>query len=251
MAAIDVNGARYHLADDGRLQNVQDWDEAVAVALAEKEGVSLSAAHWEVIHFLREYYLEYNIVPVMNLFQKAFADRFDGGKADEVYLNRLFPGTVSIQASRIAGLPTPHTASLLGNRGGRVRQVKRDDAGAQSPADLGTVVEAVEFEGNTIHLTQSGNLVEREVWNERLAEFLAQRQGIELTEEHWEVVRFIRAFYEEFAIAPMIRLLVRHMRDSMDAAKYSKEYLYQLFPGGPARQGSLIAGLAEPPGCID
>ncbi len=251
MAAIDVNGARYHLADDGRLQNVQDWNEAVAEALAEKEGLSLTHAHWEVINFLREYYDEYNIVPVMNLFQKAFADRFDRVKADVVYLNKLFPGTVPIQASRIAGLPTPHTASLLGDRGGRARPVTDDASSAVAAADVGSVVEAVEFEGQTIHLTKNGNLVERDVWNERLAEFLAQRQGITLTEEHWEVVRFIREFYEEFAIAPMIRLLVRHMRESLDAAKCNKEYLYRLFPGGPARQGSVIAGLAEPPGCID
>ena len=102
------------------------------------------------------------------------------------------------------------------------------------------------------HLTPSGNLVERDAWNENLADYLAQTQGIELTDDHWEIINFIRGFYNEYAIAPMVKLLVKHLRQSgMDPAKCTKAYLYELFPGGPARQGSLIGGLAEPPGCID
>jgi tRNA 2-thiouridine synthesizing protein E len=61
----------------------------------------------------------------------------------------------------------------------------------------------------------------------------------------------MRQFYFKYGITPMVRLLMKNMRDELGASKGSNEYLYKLFPGGPSRQGSRIAGLPEPQGCID
>ncbi len=245
MSALNINGIEYPLTEEGRLESTDNWNKDVAIALADKEGITLTEPHWEIVCFLRNYYQQYGLVPASKLFKKAFSHEFSADKTDDAYLNNLFPGGISQQASRIAGLPSPLVDEFVTNNKPR----KAVMTGSASVSDL---MHAFEFEGQTYHLTPSGNLVEREAWNEKLAGYLAETQGITLKAEHWEIINFIRGFYAEYAIAPMIKLLIKHLRQSgMDPAKCSKAYLYELFPGGPARQGSLIGGLAEPPGCID
>ncbi|MDH5765510.1 MAG: TusE/DsrC/DsvC family sulfur relay protein [Gammaproteobacteria bacterium] len=100
-------------------------------------------------------------------------------------------------------------------------------------------------------MTKQGNLIERYAWSEAMAEFLAGKEGIALTDDHWEVINFIRGFYNEYLISPMIKLMIRHMQETMSDEKSNKDYLYQLFPEGPAKQGARIAGLPHPVGCID
>ena len=84
-----------------------------------------------------------------------------------------------------------------------------------------------------------------------MAEALAQKEGIRLTPEHWELIRYLRQFYFSYGISPMVKLLMRHLAQEVGGEKSSREHLYRLFPGGPSRQGSRIAGLPEPQGCID
>lgn len=245
MNALHINGVDYPLTEEGRLQSSASWNRDVATALADKEGLQLTEAHWEVIEFLRNYYQQYHIVPAHKLFSKAFAQQHGADKAERAYLAKLFPDGVEVQASRIAGLPTPLVDELVAGK-------RNSSKPADSSAPVSQLMREFEFEGQMYHLTPAGNLVERDAWNEAMAEYLAGTQGIELTEDHWEIIRFIRNFYAEYAIAPMVKLLIKHLRQSgMDPAKCSRDYLYQLFPGGPAKQGSLIGGLAEPPGCMD
>lgn len=245
MNALMIDGVEYPLTDEGRLESTENWNKDVAIALAEQEGITLTEPHWEVVCFLRNYYQQYRIVPASKLFKKAFANEFSAEKTDDAYLQNLFPGGISQQASRIAGLPTPLVDEFVASEKPRSEPVSASSA-------VSNLMHAFEFEGKVYHLTPSGNLVERDAWNENLAVYLAGTQGIELTDDHWEIINFIRGFYNEYAIAPMIKLLIKHLRQSgMDPAKCSKAYLYELFPGGPAKQGSLIGGLAEPPGCMD
>ena len=71
-----------------------------------------------------------------------------------------------------------------------------------------------------------------------------------MTDAHWEVVTFVRNFYEEFDTSPAIRLLVKAMAKQLGEDKGNSKYLYKLFPKGPAKQATKIAGLPKPAKCI-
>ncbi|ASY77650.1 sulfurtransferase TusE [Pectobacterium polaris] len=108
----------------------------------------------------------------------------------------------------------------------------------------------LEFEGRTIATDAQGYLMDSTVWSEALAPVLAEQEGIVLTEPHWEVVRFVRNFYQEFNTSPAIRMLVKAMAQKYGEEKGNSRYLYKLFPKGPAKQATKIAGLPKPVKCI-
>ena len=74
---------------------------------------------------------------------------------------------------------------------------------------------------------------------------IAENEGITLSPEHWEVVRFVRDFYLEFNTSPAIRMLVKAMANKFGEEKGNSRYLYRLFPKGPAKQATKIAGLPK------
>ncbi|KLW91324.1 sulfurtransferase TusE [Enterobacter sp. BIDMC92] len=106
------------------------------------------------------------------------------------------------------------------------------------------------FEGKEIETDNDGYLKESGQWNEALAEVIAEKEGIALSPEHWEVVRFVREFYLEFNTSPAIRMLVKAMANKFGEEKGNSRYLYRLFPKGPAKQATKIAGLPKPVKCI-
>ncbi|HEJ7918731.1 sulfurtransferase TusE [Serratia marcescens] len=108
----------------------------------------------------------------------------------------------------------------------------------------------LEFEGQVIDTDAQGYLKNSAEWHERLAPLLAAQEEIVLTEAHWEVVRFVRDFYQEFNTSPAIRMLVKAMAQKYGEEKGNSRYLYRLFPKGPAKQATKIAGLPKPVKCI-
>jgi len=106
------------------------------------------------------------------------------------------------------------------------------------------------FEGKEIETDSEGYLKETSLWSEALAEAIAEKESIFLTPEHWEVVRFVRDFYLEFNTSPAIRMLVKAMAKKYGEEKGNSRYLYRLFPKGPAKQATKIAGLPKPVKCI-
>lgn len=91
----------------GYLKNSTDWQEVMAPILAKQEGVTLTAAHWEVIRFVRAFYLEFNTSPSMRILVRAMAQKYGEEKGNSRYLYRLFPHGPATQATKIAGLPKP------------------------------------------------------------------------------------------------------------------------------------------------
>lgn len=87
-------------------------------------------------------------------------------------------------------------------------------------------------------------------WSPSLAEHIAALEGIELTAAHWEVVNFVRDFYQTYDTSPAMRVLVKAIGQSLGADKANSMYLYRLFPKGPAKQATRIAGLPKPAKCI-
>ncbi|WP_170116014.1 sulfurtransferase TusE [Brenneria roseae] len=108
----------------------------------------------------------------------------------------------------------------------------------------------LEFEGRIIKTDAQGYLMDSTDWSETLALLLAEQENIQLTDAHWEVVRFVRAFYLEFNTSPAIRMLVKAMAQKYGEEKGNSRYLYRLFPKGPAKQATKIAGLPKPVKCI-
>lgn len=106
------------------------------------------------------------------------------------------------------------------------------------------------FEGKEIETDTEGYLKESSQWSESLAVVIAENEGISLSPEHWEVVRFVRDFYLEFNTSPAIRMLVKAMANKFGEKKGNSRYLYRLFPKGPAKQATKIAGLPKPVKCI-
>lgn len=238
--------SNYELTPSGGLKDLSLWNEDVANWLAKRENMALTSAHWEIIKLMRQYYENYNISPILKLLKKQIRESLGDPKAEDSYLYNLFPNGVLMQGIRIAGLPLP----LLD------AEIERRPAAARVSASGKAVtprhfVDFISFDDKNIPVEANGNLTNLGDWNEQLAIFMAKKEGIDLTSAHWEVIRFLRNFYFKYGQTPMVRLLMKTLRDDVDATKGSKEYLYNLFPGGPSRQGSRIAGLPEPQGCID
>ena len=108
----------------------------------------------------------------------------------------------------------------------------------------------LEYQGQVIETDAQRYLKNSADWNEALAPLLAEQEEITLTEAHWEVVRFVRGFYLEFNTSPAIRMLVKAMAQKYGEEKGNSRYLYRLFPKGPAKQATKIAGLPKPVKCI-
>ncbi|MGL5966534.1 MAG: sulfurtransferase TusE [Kluyvera sp.] len=106
------------------------------------------------------------------------------------------------------------------------------------------------YENTEIETDNDGYLKDSTLWSEGLATVIAEKEGITLSPEHWEVVRFVREFYLEFNTSPAIRMLVKAMANTFGEEKGNSRYLYRLFPKGPAKQATKIAGLPKPVKCI-
>ncbi|NOX37568.1 MAG: TusE/DsrC/DsvC family sulfur relay protein [Calditrichaeota bacterium] len=97
--------------------------------------------------------------------------------------------------------------------------------------------------GKSIEVDAEGFLLNPDDWNEAIAEALAREEGIELTEEHWKVIRFMRQDFKERGQIPTIRRI-------KNAGGIPVQDLYRLFPDGPAKKAAKIAGLGKPQGCV-
>lgn len=87
-------------------------------------------------------------------------------------------------------------------------------------------------------------------WSEMLAQKIAEQEQITLTEEHWEIIWLVRDFYREYKTSPAIRMLVKAMAQKFGEEKGNSRYLQRLFPDGPAKQATKIAGLPKPAKCL-
>lgn len=251
MTGMNIDGVTYNLLPDGRLANTGDWNEAIAQNLAEKDGLTLTNNHWEIINLMRDFYQEYNLSPIRKLLLNTIKDKCGEKKATNEYLDSLFPGGVLIEGTRISGLPLPMLDAELDEDERHNRAAKPKSKKHIDPGMCDHYVEKFDYDGKVFAVTPHGHLVDASQWNEDVARHMAVKESLELTDEHWEVINYIRKFYFEYGVTPMVRLLMKYMKEQCGPEKSSEKYLYNLFPKGPARQGSRIGGLPEPQGCID
>ncbi len=100
------------------------------------------------------------------------------------------------------------------------------------------------WNNHEVEVDEDGFIQQPELWDENLALALARTDGVsELTDAHWKVINYIRNYFREFEIAPMIRKLCKE-------TGFSLREIYDLFPSGPAKGACKVAGLPKPTGCI-
>jgi tRNA 2-thiouridine synthesizing protein E len=97
-----------------------------------------------------------------------------------------------------------------------------------------------------MQLDEEGYLVDPAQWNEQVAEALARAERIDLSEEHWAVIRFMREYYEQHQIAPDARHVMKHLAEFKGAGKAGRNDLFALFPYGYVKQACKIAGMRKP-----
>ncbi|RMD71352.1 MAG: TusE/DsrC/DsvC family sulfur relay protein [Gammaproteobacteria bacterium] len=105
---------------------------------------------------------------------------------------------------------------------------------------------AIEVDGKIIETDERGYLINPDDWNERVAEVMAEKEGIQLTERHWDVIRYLREqYYNHGGEQPNTRTIVKAMQSLWGDKSVNAKTLYQLFPLDPSKQGARIAGLPE------
>jgi tRNA 2-thiouridine synthesizing protein E len=108
----------------------------------------------------------------------------------------------------------------------------------------------LEHEGKNYEVDEEGYLTDWSIWNEGLAGAMAKEDGLELSDAHWEVIKFLRDYFDKYQIAPMIKILTKELAKKYGKEKGNTKYLYELYPAGPAKQACRYAGLPKPTGCV-
>ena len=109
---------------------------------------------------------------------------------------------------------------------------------------------AYDVNGTSVEHDEEGYITNLGEWTKELADIIAAAEEVEMGEEHWAVVNFLRDYYEEYQIAPAVRVLIKSIKKSMGPEVGNNKYMYELFPYGPAKQACKIAGLPKPTGCV-
>lgn len=91
-----------------------------------------------------------------------------------------------------------------------------------------------------------GYLLDPEDWSEAVAEALAREEGIVLSADHWEIIRFMRKYYDEHRIIPDVRHVMKHFATTKAAGLAGRNDLFVLFPYGYVKQACRIAGMRRP-----
>jgi len=96
----------------------------------------------------------------------------------------------------------------------------------------------------SLQVDEDGFMQDPDGWNKEVAAALATTEGVDaLGEDHWKVVEYLRNYYTQFGVAPMIRKLCKE-------TGYDLKRIYALFPSGPAKGACKVAGLPKPTGCV-
>lgn len=112
------------------------------------------------------------------------------------------------------------------------------------------IAAVLEVNSDYIATTDQGFLLDMNLWNDQVAERLAGLEGIDLTDAHWEILLFIRRFYQEYKYLPNARVFSKAIKNELGIEKANSRYLLKLFPQGPLKYACKIAGLPKPPSCL-
>lgn len=108
-------------------------------------------------------------------------------------------------------------------------------------------IKTVMVDSKEIQTCGEGYIVNRDEWSEDFVK--AQAEGLELTEEDWDVVYFLRDFYELHGAQAEVRKMVKYFKNTWDEEWGNSKYLHKIFSrGGPQKKGNRLAGLLRTKG---
>jgi tRNA 2-thiouridine synthesizing protein E len=104
----------------------------------------------------------------------------------------------------------------------------------------------VEINGESVQIDDEGYLVEPGSWNETVAVYLARQEDMQLTKEHWTVIKYMRSYYDQHSIAPDARFITKYLSNELGYGRGASKRLFELFPYGYVKQACKIAGMKRP-----
>jgi tRNA 2-thiouridine synthesizing protein E len=103
---------------------------------------------------------------------------------------------------------------------------------------------SLQVNGREVLTDSEGYLVNLDDWSEGFVRAEAAHERLELTDEHWEIIRYLRDYYEKHGIQANVREIIKHYRTLWGPERGNNHYLHDIFPnGGPQKQGNRLAGL--------
>lgn len=108
-------------------------------------------------------------------------------------------------------------------------------------------IATIDIDGHQVHLDEHGFLVDPDEWSPQVAAAIAERVGVDMTDDHWAVVGFMRDFLAEHGVAADARFVFRFLDERAKAEGLSgRDLLFRLFPYGYVGQACKIAGMRQP-----
>lgn len=215
MKTFAADGKTYRIDDRGFLIDPAQWDETFAEAMAREIGIEdgLTEAHWRVIRFIRSTFDQINQCPLIYVACK----KNQIGLGD---LKKLFPTGWLRGACKLAGVTY---------REGYLQHVRLE-------GDIAHFTHT--YDRKTYEVDDHGFLLNPDDWDEHFAVHKAHEMGISgnLTERHWQIIRFLRNFYRENGSIPTVY-------DTCESNQLDLTECEKLFPGGYHRGALRIAGL--------
>lgn len=124
-----------------------------------------------------------------------------------------------------------------------------DSTNAQNTNPYAIYTRKVLVDGKEVLTDQEGYILNMDEWSEGFARAQAEQEKLVLTDEHWDVIRFIRTYYEERNVQAQVRDMLKHFREAWGPERGNNHYLHAIFPmGGPQKQGNRIAGIRKTKG---
>ncbi|MCW8918729.1 MAG: TusE/DsrC/DsvC family sulfur relay protein [Gammaproteobacteria bacterium] len=102
----------------------------------------------------------------------------------------------------------------------------------------------LDVNGKQIRTDKEGYIINIDEWTEDYAIALAEVEGLELTDEHWQVIHYIRDYFEDHRVQVQVREMIKHFKKAWGPERGNNHYLHDIFPkGGPQKQGNRFAGI--------
>jgi TusE/DsrC/DsvC family sulfur relay protein len=119
----------------------------------------------------------------------------------------------------------------------------------ESTSPYAIYTRTVKADGREVLTDPEGYILDMDAWSEGFAIAGAGNEGLVLTAEHWQVILFIREYYELHGVQAQVRDMVKHFREVWGPEKGNSRYLHDIFPmGGPQKQGNRLAGVRKTKG---
>ncbi len=120
---------------------------------------------------------------------------------------------------------------------------------AVTGANATTPAQVLLVEGRPVAIDAEGYLANLDDWSEAYARRRSEIENLQLSDEHWQVIHYLRAYYEEHRVQAQVRAMIRHFARLWGPERGNNHYLHELFPiGGPQKQGNRLAGLLRTKG---